>query len=221
MADELHHDHLGDEIVELVLGTVEGDRRAAMAAHVLACPACRHEYDELSATLEDLLSAVPGAQPPLGFDERAIARLAGERRAQAPPDRRRVRTWLLAAAAALVALAVPLGIWAATRSDGGEATADGAVATLARTRDGAAVGSVSVSDLDGAPVVVVAIVGAPDDIAYYCRIRFADGSTLDTETWPAGNGAWVVPLGPDGPVVTSVDVLPGGTEKVWSAATFR
>ena len=81
-------------------------------------------------------------------------------------------------------------------------------------------GSVSLSDIEGSPVMVVAIVGAPPDVSYYCRINFSDGTTADSESWPAGNGAWVVPLVPGGPSVASVDVLPDGTEKVWSAATF-
>ena len=76
--DEGRDEHLGDDVVEFVLGTVDGDRRARMAAHVLRCAACRHEYDELAATVEDLLPAVPGAQPPLGFDERVLARIGGQ-----------------------------------------------------------------------------------------------------------------------------------------------
>jgi anti-sigma factor RsiW len=216
--DEGRDEHLGDDVVELVLGTVDGDRRAAMAAHVLRCAACRHEYDELAATVEDLLPAVPGAQPPLGFDERVLARMAAIRSPASARTNRRRWTWVAVAAAALVALLVPLGIWAASRDDGASSTGD--VATLRLSRDGTAVGSVSLSDIDGTPVMVVALVGAPDDVSYYCRINFADGTSSDSESWPSGNGAWVVPLDPAGPTVASVDVLPDGTEKVWSAASF-
>jgi anti-sigma factor RsiW len=209
-------EHLGDDVVELVLGTVDGDRRARMAAHVLRCATCRNQYDELAATVEDLLPAVPGAQPPIGFDERVLARLgaAGRR-----PTARRRRTWLVATAAAvLVALMVPIGIWLASR-DTDDVTA-GAVATLHLARDGRAVGTVSVGEVEGSQVMVVALVGAPSDVSYYCRINFADGTSLDSESWPAGNGAWIVPLDPDGPAVASVEVLPKGTEKIWSAAVF-
>jgi anti-sigma factor RsiW len=216
--DDGRDEHLGDDVVELVLGTVDGDRRARMAAHVLRCAACRHEYDELAATVEDLLPAVPSAQPPLGFDERVLARMAATRSpAPARPGRRRW-AWVAVAAAALVALLIPLGIWVASRDDGASSTGD--VATLRLSRDGTAVGSVTLSDIDGSPVMVVALVGAPNDVSYYCRINFADGTTADSESWPSGNGAWVVPLDPAGPTVASVDVLPDGTEKIWSAATF-
>jgi hypothetical protein len=214
--------HLGDDVVELVLGTVDGDRRAAMAAHVLRCPACRRDYDELAATMAELLPGVPGVQPPLGFDEDVLARFAADRSAARGRGTRRRWPWLAGAAAVLVALLLPLGIIAATRSHGsGPATATtGQVATLERAKDGTAVGTVSVGEVDGSRVMVVALVGAPADISYYCRITFTDGSTTDSETWPSGNGAWVVPLTGPSTDVASVQVLPNGTEKVWSEAHF-
>ncbi len=208
--------HLGDAIVDLVLGDVDGDRRAAMATHLLRCAACRREYDAVAATVEELLPAVPGVQPPLGFDEQVLARLAADRRSTGAGSSRRWR-WLAAAAAVLVAVLVPVGVWVVARDDGG-ATA-GEVATLRLSRDAAPVGTVSISHVDGDQFMVVALVGVPDDVAYYCRIQLADGSTVDSESWPAGNGAWIVPL-PAGADVHAVDVLPAGTEKVWSSATF-
>jgi hypothetical protein len=111
-------------------------------------------------------------------------------------------------------LLVPLGVWLASRSEPAQST--GVVATLLRTKDGAPVGTVSVSDVGGKAVMVVAFTDAPPDISYYCRIAFADGTTVDSDAWPAGNGAWIVPL--SSPEVTSVAVLPHGTEKVWSEA---
>jgi anti-sigma factor RsiW len=211
---EAPDEHLGDDVVELVLGTVDGDRRARMAAHVLRCSACRHEYDELAATVSTLVPAAPAVQPSLGFEERAMARF-GVAEAGAPRrTARRWWAWAAVAAAAVVALFVPFAIW--NSSDDGNA---GQVATLHLSRDGTAVGTVSVSELDGRAMIVVALVGAPEDVSYYCRVRFADGSTIESESWPAGNGAWVIPLA-DAHGVTAVDVLPQGTEKVWSAATF-
>jgi anti-sigma-K factor RskA len=207
--------HLGDDVIELVLGTVDGDRRARLAAHVLRCAECRREYDELAETVHDLLPAGPAVQPPLGFDERVLARLAADvtNRTAVSGARRRRWPWLAAAAAAVLVLLVPLGVWLAARSD--SAPSAGVVATLHRT-DGASVGSVSVSDVGGKAVMVVAITDAPPDISYYCRIAFADGTTFDSEAWPAGNGAWIVPLSSG--EVTSVALLPHGTEKVWSEA---
>jgi hypothetical protein len=210
--------HLGDDVVELVLGTVDGARRTALAAHVLVCAACRREYDELLETVERLLPAVPATQPPLGFDERVLTALA--------PGRATVRSrpaWhRVAVAAALLAVVVPVGAWLAGRDDGRDdgrdVRGDGAVATL-RAADGAPVGTVSIATVADDPVMVVALVGAPPDVGYFCRTHLADGTVTDSPSWPPGNGAWIVPL-PPGAEVTAVEVIPAGTDHVWSSARF-
>jgi len=212
-------EHLGDDVVELVLGTVDSDRRAAMAAHLLRCPACRRDYDELAEAMSGMLPAVPGVQPPLGFDEQVLARFAADRSAARGRGMRRRWLLLAGAAAVLVALLVPLGLFLASRASDGD-TAVGQVATLHRTKDGTDVGTVSVDEINGTQVMVVALVNAPANVSYYCRITFADGTTVDSESWPAGNGAWIVPLTGPGGEVASVAVLPNGTEKIWSTATF-
>jgi hypothetical protein len=209
--------HLGDDVVELVLGIVDGDRRAQLAAHVLRCAECRREYDALAATVQDLLPGGPAVQPPLGFDERVLARLAadGANGAAVGGTGRRRWPWIAAAAAVVIALLVPLGVWVATRSESTRSA--GEVATLRRP-DGAPVGTVSISDVGGNAVMVVAITDAPPGVSYYCHVAFADGTTLDTESWPEGNGAWVTSLDGHADDVTSVALMPRGTEKVWSTA---
>ncbi len=212
-------EHLGDDIAALVLGDVDGGRRAAMAAHVLRCAECRRDYDELAETVEGLLVAVPGVQPPIGFDERVLARLAPSR---SMPRRRAPRrsAWMIGVAAALVAVVVALGAWAVTRPGGGDSAAAGDIATLHLSDGGTPVGTVSVSEVDGRTVMVVALVTAPDEIRYYCRARLADGTMVESEAWPAGSGAWIVPLPDASAPVTSVEVLPEGTDHIWSAASF-
>ena len=178
-------DHLGDDVVGLVLGDLDADRRTALATHLLRCAPCRREYDELATTVADLLPAVPGVQPPLGFDERVLARLAAVgRTGRARPSPRRWR-WVAVAAAVLVAVLVPLGVWAVVSGDGTDRS-PGDLATLRLTRDGSPVGTVSVTDVDDGAVAVVALVDAPDDVSYFCRMHLADGSTVDSEAWPAG-----------------------------------
>jgi hypothetical protein len=215
MGDE----HLGDDVIELVLGTVDGDRRARLAAHVLRCAECRRQYDELAATVQDLLPAAPAVQPPLGFDERVLASLAADSGNGAAVGGAQRRRWpWIAAAALVIALLVPVGVWLASRSE--SAGSAGVVATLHRTQDGSSVGTVSVSDVGGKTVMVVAITDAPPDVSYYCRIAFADGTMIESGSWPEGNGAWIVPLSGGRAHVTSVAVLPHGTEKVWSTANL-
>jgi hypothetical protein len=206
--------HLGDEIAGLVLGDIEGERRAAMAAHLLQCASCRHEYDELSATVEELLPAVPAVQPPIGFDQRVLGRLGtlSGRRA------RRRRWWLAGAAATLVAVAAGAAGWfAATGTD----TAGGEVAALELTETGTPVGTVSISDVEGDTVMVVAVVDAPEDVSYMCRTTLDDGTVVEAEPWQPGAGAWLVPLPYSEPDdVALVELLVDGTDQVWSTASF-
>ena len=98
MADEFDEerwpesrDHV--DIVALVLGDVDGRRRADMAAHVLGCPTCRRDYDDVAAIVGDLLPAVPAVQPQLGFDEHVLRRMLTRpsRRTRWPLARRRGR----------------------------------------------------------------------------------------------------------------------------------
>lgn len=211
-------DHV--DVVALVLGDVDGKRRSEMAAHLLACPTCRSEYDEVAAAVAELLPAVPAVQPPLGFDEQVLGRLgrangAGTGRGTWPRHR---WAWLAGVAAAVAIAVGALGGWWATRIDD-DAIAD--VAALQRVNGGDDVGTVSISDVDGAPLMVVALVAAPDDVSYLCRTTFADGTTADSEAWPPGNGAWIVPLPADSDTpVRSVDLVVNGTDHVWSTASF-
>ena len=169
----------------------------------------------------ELLPAVPAAQPPLGFDERVLARLAADaqgRGASPETGSSSRRRWVVVAAAILVAVLIPAGLWLASGSDEGR--------VRRRRRDDAPpdarsrpVGTVSVTDVAGEPAIVVAILDAPEGVSYFCRARLGDGTVVDSEAWPAGVGAWVVPL--PSADVDAVDVLPVGTDIIWAAASFR
>lgn len=217
--DDMEQPHI--DVVATVLGHDDPHRRAAVASHLLACPACRSEYDELSATVYDLLPAVPEIQPPLGFDQQVLSRMGITQ----PVQRRRAGwQWFAAAAVALIVGAGAIAV-IATRDDAaevaGSAERAGAVRALQKVSDGAKVGTVSLSDVGGDPVMVVAIVAAPEGVSYSCRTTFADGSTTESNSWPAGNGAWIVPL-PDASTSTirTVDLIIAGTDTVWSTASF-
>jgi hypothetical protein len=208
--DHLDEEHVGNDVVALVLGEIEGPRRAAMAAHILRCPPCRSDFDEVAAAVGELLPGVPAVQPPIGFDERVLGRF-GVR----PPRPRRRWPWVVAAAAAVIALLIPLAWWAFSAGDGATD-----LATLHLTDGGAPTGTVSLSDVEGDPLMVVAIVDAPAEVSYFCRTVLADGTTVESESWPAGDGAWIVPLPADA-IVATVEIIPAGTDHVWSTATFE
>ena len=205
-ADEEHVD-----AVALALGQFDGQERAAAAEHVLACGECRHEFDEVNSIVGELLPAVPAVQPKLGFDVEVLQRLG----IGAAPQRRHRRWWVLGvAAAAVVVVGLAIGGWWLARS-GGE-PADAAPLQLA---DGASVGTVAVRTSAVSRVMVVAIVDAPADVSYTCRITLADGSVVESPAWDPGAGAWLVPL-PGNAQVADVDLIVSGTDNVWSTATF-
>ena len=55
---------------ELVLGTLDGERRAATAAHLATCAACRSEVEDLTRVTDALWLVAPEAEPPAGFESR-------------------------------------------------------------------------------------------------------------------------------------------------------
>jgi hypothetical protein len=202
-------------VVPLVLGRVDAQRRAQMAEHLLRCATCRREYDEMAATVNELLPAVPAVQPPLGFDQQVLARMGISR----PARRRAPRLgWLAGAAAAIVVVIAAISWWT-TASDDTESA--GQVAALELVNGGDNVGTVSVGDVEGETVMVVALVSAPDGVSYKCRTTFADGTTTESEPWESAYGAWIVPV-PDTETSDdeTVELIVDGTDHVWSTATF-
>jgi hypothetical protein len=88
---------------ELALGIASGDERAAALRHLATCRDCRDDLRELTDAADQLLLAVPEAEPSAGFDERVVESLTGEGR------RRWSRRTALMAAAAAIALALACG----------------------------------------------------------------------------------------------------------------
>jgi predicted ribosomally synthesized peptide with SipW-like signal peptide len=208
-------DHL--DVTALALGHVDPQRRAEIASHLLVCSRCRTEYDEMSMAVSELLAVVPAVQPPLGFDQQVLARMGIRQTRRWTPSR---LGWLSAAAAAVLVIGTVVSLAWWTASDDGEPSA-GAVATLELADGGGQVGTVSFRDVKGQPVMVVALVDAPKGVSYRCRTTFSDDTTSVSEPWPAGYGAWIVPL-PDSPnaEIDAVELVVDGTDHVWSTASF-
>jgi hypothetical protein len=114
-----------------------------------------------------------------------------------------------------------VGLAAARWSDTSSSVAT-AGAPIRTTSDGRTVGTAAVSGVDGRDVLVVALVDAPADVSYTCRMRMRDGSTLTTDPWPAmTRGAWVVDIpGGDGDRLDGIDLVVTDTDIVWSSATL-
>ena len=219
--------HPDDELVDLALGHVAAERRSSLSEHLAVCPRCRRVHDDLVAAVEVVATTAPPVQPPLGFDERVLAQVGAGAALGPSPDPMPAplraagsgRRWLaVAAAVAVLALVLGAGLggWWAGRDD--PAGSGGQVAALT-TSAGRDVGTATVTEVGGEPVLVVGLATGAAGATYTCRMRFADGSTLDTDPWSAAPGAgWLVPLPADRGDLTGIDLLPPGSAAPWSTA---
>ena len=95
---------------ELALDVLTGYERATAQAHLGMCPQCREYVGSLTQISDRLLTLVPGAEPPVGFEDRVLARM-GFPAQQLPRTRR--RWWPMAvSAAAVIAVVFGVGGWA-------------------------------------------------------------------------------------------------------------
>lgn len=214
-----------DVLPELALGLLSGPERADAIAHVLRCPSCRSELQELADVTDRLLQLAPESEPPPGFENAVLERLAG---APAPVARsRRPRGRALVAAATAVVLllgaAAGGGVWlgrASTRSHD-------LYAAAMRTGQGREVGEVWL--YDGEPAwLFVSVPGwsqwtdtGGDKLAYKVRVTLDDGARieLDDVAWQAGSGSWGATAPVDVNRVRTVSVV-DTTGRVWCTGRF-
>lgn len=194
---------------ELALDVLPGDRRAALLAHLEACPACRDLLDDLSETADALLLAAPAAEPPPGFLGRVLEQMQGPRAASSRPGdapnaadnirsigrggrprSRPARTRLLAVAAVA---AVLLGIGGLAGAQFGRSSDDGhELATVQLiSATGADIGDVST--YGGAPAwFFMRLEGPLPNGVYQCVVDVDDGRTVPIgKLWASnGHGGW-------------------------------
>jgi hypothetical protein len=101
---------------ELALGIADGKQRALALEHIVGCSDCRRELDELSALADELIALVPEREPPPGFENRVLDRLA-IRQPRPRRARRRLRRLAFAAAVPAVAAATALTMTLSYSSD--------------------------------------------------------------------------------------------------------
>ncbi len=172
------------QLPELALGTLPGEERARTLEHLARCPACRQELVWLSDVGDELLRLAPTAQPPVGFETRALERLMGVDRTVGGLRRR----WLAVAAAAL--MAAFLG-GSAVYLAGGEdrELADGYRETLT-IADGEYFAARALRDDAGGPVGhVFGYQGSPSWV--FCVVRAGRaGGTYAIEVTVEGGKSW-------------------------------
>jgi hypothetical protein len=195
-------------VAELALGLVGGPERADALAHIDGCSRCRAMLDELSSAADELVLLAPPAEPPIGFEQRVLARLS--------PARFRRRSWVgvaIAAAAAVLLVAGGVALGRMSRPLGiSEATM--------RTATGRDVGDAYLRGGDPA-WVFVAVPGWTDTDAsqrrrYTVRLTLSDGSTHDLAggDLEGGQGAWGTVLDVDPAIVREVSLV-GEDGRVW------
>jgi hypothetical protein len=223
-----------DSAAELALGVLTGRERAEALAHLDHCEACREYVRQLTMTGEELLSLLPSAEPPAGFETRVMDRLSLTVPAPRPLRHRVQRpAWghgfsprrVLAAAAVVVAvLGAALGGWGLHAATAPEASSALSSATLVAASDHDHVGRVFVYngesrwvymsvDLEsGNDTVICQLIGADGHVTTVGSFQLADGYG----SW--GSPAWTGDGAPAGArlVTANGTVLATGT---FSAAT--
>jgi anti-sigma-K factor RskA len=101
------HEQLADDLALYALGTLEGDDRVAVEAHLRDCPACQSELERLRGDVALLAFSARGARPPARSRERLLSNVTREaRRVPMRPARKRVWSTALQWAGAAAILAV-------------------------------------------------------------------------------------------------------------------
>jgi len=211
MTDDLQLcDEYSESLAELALGILTGRDRAATLAHVDSCAHCAEELEQLAHAADAVLGVAPDLEPTVGFEVRLFNRMGV---ADAPPPEDQPRRpvplrwlagsprWVLAVAAAVVALAVGLTIGWSTGAPNSGGTSHlalplgkaGAEATL--TEHGNPVGSV-VAYGGSNPWMIVTLAHSSAHGRLFCEVVTADGVTHKVGAFSAmyGYAAWDAPL---------------------------
>jgi hypothetical protein len=104
-----------EALPELAFGIADGEQRALALEHIADCSDCRRELAELASVADELTALAPEHEPPAGFENRVLGRLATRRRPR--PARRRLRRIAFAAAVPAVAAATALAMSVSYSSD--------------------------------------------------------------------------------------------------------
>ncbi len=170
---------------ELALGTLPGDRRAAVLRHLGGCADCQRLVSRLSDTADRLLLLAPEVEPPPGFAERTMRRLE-------PAAGRRWRPAAVAAAAALV-LGLVAGDVAGRAGLPGSRSGSVAmvqVASFTGTGEGVTGQVYARADQPAWVFMTVHDIGAGEP--YTCHLVLKDGQTVAIGSFSthAGLGSW-------------------------------
>ena len=106
-----------ETLPELALGIADGEQRARALEHISGCSDCRRELEEISSLTDELIALAPEREPPPGFENRVLERLAIHQPRRRPMWRRRLGRLAFAAAVPAVAAATALAMSISYSSD--------------------------------------------------------------------------------------------------------
>jgi anti-sigma factor RsiW len=186
-------------LAELALGILTGRDRAAALAHVESCANCAEELEQLARAADAVVQVAPEVEPPVGFEVSLFSRMGVDEvalRRRPGPTR-----WMLAGAAAVVALAIGLGIgWSAGSHPPGPTTTKGPsvrtpVEAANLMENGRSVGRVSAYG-GSTPWLSMTLADSTARGRVTCRVVTADGATHTVGSFESdhGYGAWGAPL---------------------------
>jgi hypothetical protein len=200
MSDDTACEKLDENLAELALGILSGRERMTALAHVECCAQCADELERLSRASDAVLHMAPEVEPPLGFEVRLFNHMGhGEVSRRHAPQR-----WLIACAAAVVALAAGLSIGLSTDSSSPNANVAGQAhptpskpeLTARLIGVGGAVGVISLYG-GSSPVLTMELSKSSVHGTVTCEIVTDNGAThkLGTFRVTDGYGAWAAPIG--------------------------
>ena len=169
-----------DVVADLATDGVAEPQRSALLAHADGCASCAASLADMVAVTDALLHLAPEAEPPVGFESRAVARMSD---GPAPAPRPWARTAVAAAAlAAALAVGVGLGRWT---EGGGAEVASGPIVAASGARIGTA-------DLEAGRIVLTMPGEARWGGRWTCQL-LDDGRWVDVAGWTAAEvhgGVW-------------------------------
>ncbi|MFN8050725.1 MAG: hypothetical protein U0Q22_04785 [Acidimicrobiales bacterium] len=188
MTDRTTCASVDDALAEAALDLLDPADRLALQDHLAVCDRCSAELESLSSVADRLATLAPEAEPPLGFEQRAVAAMTG-------PGRSRLR-WAPAVAAAVLLLVGALTlVLVGNHQDARATVATGRLLSanhayrgdvvVGPARDGGSGVSLTMS-LEGVPAGT-----------YHCNVVGDDGQRIEIAAWTvsdAGSHLWTVPL---------------------------
>ena len=209
-----------DQVAELALGVIDARESDALLAHAAGCASCRAELDELTAIADRTATIAPEAEPPVGFEQRALAAMTRHSRAGA---------WRVAAAAAVVLVLAATGA-----AIGWNANRDARLQALDRVgvhnvrsgpfvdRDGRVQGSAMLTTTGGASShsTLTMSLRYVEPGTYHCAVRTAAGQLVEVAAWPIerkGGSTWAVRLRGNTTKASGVVITADGGSEVATA----